>query len=112
MSKEFWTLAQEMESLTSILVSYALGEAQLDRVTASTTFYFRKICEKYSNMDKYRVMDYTTRPHKTSTIKDFFRIEKSISDFSELGKRCLSRLKGQLDIRFAYDSPNQFVPIF
>jgi hypothetical protein len=112
MPKEFCTLVQEMESLTSILDSYALGQAQLALVAASTTFYSRRICEKYSNMDKFQVMDLSTRPHLTSTTKDFYRIEKLISDFTELGKKCLSRLKKQLDIRFAYDSPYQFYPFF
>jgi hypothetical protein len=63
MPKEFSTLVKEMERLTSILVSYALGEAQLDLVTASATFYFRRICEKYSSMDKYQVIYLSTRSH-------------------------------------------------
>jgi hypothetical protein len=40
-SRVSWMLVQELESLTSMLVVYALVEVQIDRVTASTNFYFQ-----------------------------------------------------------------------
>jgi hypothetical protein len=112
LSPECWTLVQELESLTSMLVIYAIGEAQIDRVTASKNFYFRRICERYCENEKYKVMELNERPEKRSTVSDWIRIEKPLSEFSDLGKRCLERLKRQLENRFRYDLPHDFIPIF
>jgi hypothetical protein len=112
LAPESWTLVQLLESLTSMLVIYAVGEAQIDRVTASKNIYFRRICERYCDNEKYKVMALEERPEKTSTVTDWIRIETPLSEFSDLGKRCLERLKRQLQNRFRYDLPSDFIPIF
>jgi hypothetical protein len=68
LSPESWTLVQELESLTSMLVIYAVGEAQIDRVTASMNFYFRRICERYCDNEKYKGMELEEKPEKTNTV--------------------------------------------
>jgi hypothetical protein len=52
------------------------------------------------------------RTEKTSRVTDWVRIEKPLSEFSDLGKRCLDRLKQQLEYRFRYNLPYDFIPIF
>jgi hypothetical protein len=111
-TEEDWELIAEMESLTFILVSYALGEAQMDKVMASKSFYFRSICKKYCTLQSFDLMKLTERPMKNDTIKCWKRRSKTINSFTDTGKKCLQRLSQQLDLRFKYEKPEQFLPVF
>jgi hypothetical protein len=111
-SEQSWLIAAEMESLTSQLVNYAQNESQIDRVTAATIFFYRYVCEKYSDQQSFKILDLHHRPSINTMITNFPREPKDLEDFTNHGKICNTRLKEQLKLRFKFDKDYQFLPVF
>jgi len=111
MTDEDWQLVVELEALTVILSNYALGEAQVDCVTASIVMFFRKVCHDYAKLNKYKLLQ-MKRPQVNTTVQSMERIEIDLSQFSILAQTARQRLICQLDKRFGDASAENYLAIF
>ena len=111
MSDEDWQLVVELEALTVFLSNYALGEAQMDSVTASAVIFFRKVCQDYANLNSYKLLE-MVRPHANTTLKSMERVDTSLSEFSTLARTARRRLICQVEKRFGDASAGDYLPIF
>jgi hypothetical protein len=53
-TQDDWVLVKAIESQTFMLAIYALGKSQVDKVAASQSIHFRKICEKYIKLNNVK----------------------------------------------------------
>jgi hypothetical protein len=98
----------ELESLTYILVHYALGKAQMDIVMSSKKFYFRSICKKYCTLQVFKVMSVSERPQPGITIKSWPRKDKGLSLYFLVE----DVYKDLIDSSFKYDIAPEYLPVF
>ena len=85
MTDEDWQLVVELEALTACLSKYALGEVQMDCVTASAVVFFRKVFHDYANLKNYKLLK-MIRPQANTTVKSMERIDTNLLQFSRLGQ--------------------------
>ena len=115
LSPEDWTLIAEMEAITHKLASYAMCESQMDELTASKLPFFRNLLKKTANLDTFKVLDFSdggTVLNENSHLSDMPRLDKEVTNFSDHGKKCFTRLKLQVQQRFGNLTPAECLPAF
>jgi hypothetical protein len=80
-----WGLIAEMESVGVFLAKYATSESQMHQSLASWTYYLRKKVNQFINQNAFHILQYTTRPESTTTLKDFQQKRhcKALQDMSK-----------------------------
>ena len=87
-----------------------MTDAQSDNANnVSLRAYYRKVTGNAVRHTEFRVMDISHRPDKFSSVKNWPRVARLVSDFTNEGKICLKRLQEQIKVRFPPMVPLQAV---
>lgn len=100
-----------MEAVTCKLSEYAVTAAQADNASnTSLKSFYRKIAEKAIMGDGFHVMS-LGRMDINKKAANWPREYRKVSDFTELGKRCLNRMREQVLLRLPPLGPHDSIPV-
>lgn len=100
---------QEMEAVCESLSKYAMCEAQTaSKHDSHLILLYRMLLRDSLYKDEYRVID-LGRPGPTQTMKGFPRKERKVEEFTDTAKKCIERLKSQMNKRLSAPTPQNCV---
>jgi len=102
---------QEMEAVCKILHHYVTLDAQTDNFQSNSLKpMYRKVCLASCFLDSYEVMSFE-RPPRDALIETWKRHTRKVSEFTEFGKKCLTRLRHQVHQRLPPPSAKKSIAV-
>ncbi|KAE8886070.1 hypothetical protein PF003_g29820 [Phytophthora fragariae] len=102
-----WKLMSEMEAIVGSFADLTRAEVQRNDLVASELIVLLKSTEErlYMYCNEFMVYDIASPQFTTTMVASFPRFSVPVAHLSDLGQRCLARLRGQVEKRLAKANP-------
>ncbi|KAE9328303.1 hypothetical protein PF001_g1491 [Phytophthora fragariae] len=94
-----------MEAIVGSFADLARAEVQRNDLVASELIVLLKCTEERLYCNEFMVYDIDSPRFTTTTMASFPRCNVPVEHLSDLGQKCLARLKGQVERRLAEATP-------
>lgn len=107
-----WGLIVELEAVTDYLSRLALVEVQREAMVSSYLPVFRRAVMDKLSASSLSCYDLDGARDARTNERTLKRTKRSVDNFSDAGKRCISRLKAQMQERFPIAEAATLMPLF
>ena len=103
-----------MEAITFQVAVYTNNEAQMNWVMASWIIFLRHETSKFIFSTRFQVIPFERNPRSTDSYKKFICIIFLVKTYelNDMTKKCLLRLKHQVNIRFPKQRAEECIVVF